>query len=126
MIDSGTPSSWIPREFYNNVVKELKKQIKLKPLYDHDLGQALCYEINKTIPWLVLTFHFEGGDLKFLAAQTTTSPQDGVYCFSMAWPTNDQNIFGSFAQTNILIGFDFDKKKKVVSFKQTDCTKQFQ
>jgi len=35
---------------------------------------------------------------------------------------NDPGVYGNYAQSNYLIGFDLDRQ--VVSFKPTDCTKQ--
>jgi hypothetical protein len=69
-----------------------------------------------------LTAHFEGADVQLMPIQTFIPPKDGVFCFAMAGTTDGEYIFGNFAQSNILIGFDLDKK--TISFKPTDCTNQ--
>ncbi|KAK7406001.1 hypothetical protein VNO78_07614 [Psophocarpus tetragonolobus] len=123
MIDSGTPATYLPPEFYDRLVQELKKQISLPPIRDDpSLGTQLCYKSETNLEGPILTAHFEGADVKLMPIQTFIPPKDGVFCFAMAGTTDGLYIFGNFAQSNILIGFDLDRR--TVSFKPTDCTKQ--
>ncbi|WJX54750.1 saccharopepsin [Trifolium repens] len=123
MIDSGTPATYIPQEFYDRLVEELKVQSNLIPIDDDpDLGTQLCYRSEINLEGPILTAHFEGADVQLMPIQTFIPPKDGVFCFAMAGTTDGEYIFGNFAQSNILIGFDLDKK--TISFKPTDCTNQ--
>lgn len=123
MIDSGTPATYIPQEFYDRLVEELKIQSSLLPIEDDpDLGTQLCYRSEANLEEPILTAHFEGADVQLLPIQTFIPPKDGVYCFAMAGSTDGDYIFGNFAQSNILMGFDLDRK--TISFKPTDCTTQ--
>ncbi|KAK7307961.1 hypothetical protein VNO77_41471 [Canavalia gladiata] len=123
MIDSGTPATYLPQEFYDRLIEELKVQSNLLPIDDDpDLGTQLCYRSETNLEGPVLTAHFEGADVQLLPIQTFIPPKDGVFCFAMIGTTDGDYIFGNFAQSNILIGFDLDRK--MVSFKPTDCTNQ--
>ena len=121
MIDSVTPETYLPQEFYDRLVEELKVQINLPPIHvDPDLGTQLCYKSETNLEGPILTAHFEGADVKLLPLQTFIPPKDGVFCFAMAGTTDGEYIFGNFAQSNVLIGFDLDRR--TVSYKATDCT----
>ncbi|KAJ7949814.1 Aspartic proteinase CDR1 [Quillaja saponaria] len=124
-IDSGTPPIILPEDFYNRLVVEVRNQIQMEPIEnDPELGPQLCYKTDKNLEGPILTAHFDGGaDVELTPTQTfIPPPKDGVFCLSMTNTTSDVGIYGNFAQVNYLIGFDLDKG--VVSFKQTDCTKQ--
>ncbi|KOM27655.1 hypothetical protein LR48_Vigan442s009100 [Vigna angularis] len=120
MIDSGTPATYLPQELYDRLVEELKVQSSLLPIADDpDLDTQLCYRSETNLEGPPLIAHFEGADVPLMPIQTFIAPKDGVFCFAMAGTTDGEYIFGNFAQSNILIGFDLDKK--LVSFKPTDC-----
>uniref|UniRef100_A0A0R0HKG8 Peptidase A1 domain-containing protein n=1 Tax=Glycine max TaxID=3847 RepID=A0A0R0HKG8_SOYBN len=117
-----TPETYLPQEFYDRLVEELKVQINLPPIHvDPDLGTQLCYKSETNLEGPILTAHFEGADVKLLPLQTFIPPKDGVFCFAMTGTTDGLYIFGNFAQSNVLIGFDLDKR--IVFFKPTDFTK---
>ncbi|KAI4295337.1 hypothetical protein L6164_035392 [Bauhinia variegata] len=123
MIDSGTPATYIPQDFYDRLAKEVKEQVSMSPIQDDpDLGSQLCYRSNNNLEGPLLTAHFEGADVPLMPIQTFIPPKQGVFCFAMAASTDGYQIFGNFAQSNLLIGFDLDRK--TVSFKPTDCTNQ--
>ena len=123
MIDSGTPATYMPQEFYDRLVEEVKSQISQTPFTnDPSLGTQLCYRSDKNLEGPILTAHLEGADVKLMPMQAFIPPKDGVFCFAMAGADDGMYIFGNFAQSNILIGFDLDRKK--VSFKPTDRTIQ--
>ncbi|KHN35117.1 Putative aspartic protease [Glycine soja] len=121
MIDSVTPATYLPQKFYDRLVEELKVQINLPPIHDDpDLGTQFCYRSETNLEGPILTAHFEGADVQLMPIQTFIPPKDGVFCFAMAGTTDGEYIFGNFAQSNVLIGFDLDRR--TVSYKATDCT----
>lgn len=103
---------------------ELKKQIPMKPVEDDpNLGTQLFYKskINLRLRGPILTLHSEGdADARLTPTQTFIPPRDWVFCFAMT--NSDGSIYGNFAQSNFLIGFDLETR--MVSFKPSDCTKE--
>ncbi|TKY71086.1 Aspartic proteinase CDR1 [Spatholobus suberectus] len=121
-IDSGTPPTILPTQLYVRVVAQVRSQVALTPITDdEDLGSELCYRTTNNLGGPVLTAHFEGADVKLSPIQTFISPKDGVFCLGFTNTSSDGGIYGNFAQSNYLIGFDLERQ--VVSFKPTDCTK---
>ncbi|KAK7307951.1 hypothetical protein VNO77_41459 [Canavalia gladiata] len=121
-IDSGTPPTILPQDLYDRVAAQVEKQVNLTPIRDDpDLGTQLCYRTTKNLNGPTLTAHFEGADVLLTPIQIFIPPKDGVFCFAFANDTGEVGIYGNFAQSNYLIGYDLDKK--VVSFKPADCTK---
>ena len=122
-IDSGTPPTILPQQLYDRVVAEVRSQVALRPIEDDpDLGSQLCYRTETILEGPMLTAHFEGADVQLTTTQIFIPPKDGVLCFGLTNTSSDGGIYGNFAQSNYLIGFDLDRQ--VVSFKPTDCTKQ--
>ncbi|QCD91771.1 aspartic proteinase CDR1-like [Vigna unguiculata] len=121
-LDSGTPPTILPTEFYDRVVAEVKNQVPMKPVVDDpSLGTQLCYRTKNNLGGPVLTAHFEGADVKLEPIQTFIPPKDGVFCLGFTNTSSDVGIYGNFVQSNYLIGFDLEAK--MVSFKARDCTK---
>ncbi|WVZ10186.1 hypothetical protein V8G54_014716 [Vigna mungo] len=121
-LDSGTPPTILPTQFYHRVAAEVKNQVAMKPVVDDpDLGTQLCYRTKNNLPGPTLTAHFEGADVKLEPFQTFVSPKDSVFCLAFTNTSSNGGIYGNFVQSNYLIGFDLEAK--VVSFKPTDCTK---
>ncbi|XP_019422058.1 PREDICTED: aspartic proteinase CDR1-like isoform X2 [Lupinus angustifolius] len=122
-IDSGTPPTILPQQLYDKVVNEVRNQVALEPIEnDQDLGSQLCYRttIIEEVPLLIA--HFEGADVQLTSTQTFIPPKDGVLCLGLTNTSSDGGIYGNFAQSNYLIGFDLERQ--IVSFKPVDCTKQ--
>ncbi|XP_028805681.1 aspartic proteinase CDR1-like [Neltuma alba] len=124
LLDSGTPPTILPQDFYDRLVSEVRKQVvSLEPIEDDpELGNQLCYRTNTNPNGPKLTAHFEGGDVVLNPIHTFIPPKDGVFCFAMTNTSSDVGIYGNFVQANYLIGFDLEAQ--VVSFKPMDCTKQ--
>lgn len=59
--------------------------------------------------------------MQLMATQTFSIIEEGLFCFEMDGESAEPYAFGNFSQSNILIGFDLDRK--TVSFMPTDCTK---
>jgi hypothetical protein len=123
LIDSGTPPTYLPQDLYDRVATEVRNRVPLKPISDDpSIGTQLCYRTKTNLNGPTLTFHFEGANVTLTPVQIFIPPKDGVFCLALAINSgNDPSIFGNFAQSNYLIGFDLEKQ--VVSFKPTDCTK---
>ncbi|MED6204546.1 hypothetical protein PIB30_010097 [Stylosanthes scabra] len=50
IIDSGTPTTYLPQDLYDQLVEELKVQSNLRPILDDpDLGTQLCYRNKRTV-----------------------------------------------------------------------------
>lgn len=126
ILDSGIPITYVPLDLHHRLMAEVMQQILLDPIVDNLM--SLCYKsenINLDAP--ILTVHFEGADVVLTPLHTFIPlpfPDDKVFCFGVyASPADQQfGIYGNFAQSNFLIGYDMEKM--MVSFKQTDCTKQ--
>ncbi|CAB4285642.1 unnamed protein product [Prunus armeniaca] len=120
LLVSGTQVTTIPQDFYDGLIPQVKKAVDptwLKPIEVNDTNPrdgALLY-YNTTMDQLKgpsLTVHFDGG------AKVQLSPAQAFYryhqhkllCFSVlnaTEATNDSvSIYGSYAQSNFLIGFD--------------------
>ncbi|XP_030469007.1 aspartic proteinase CDR1-like [Syzygium oleosum] len=123
IIDTGTPPTIVPRDFYNRLEAEVKRVVELTPIDDPQLRPQLCYGSDVQAKGPLLTAHFDG-KANVVLKQTSTfiEAKDGIFCFAMTSTDSPGGIFGNFAQTDHLIGFDLDKS--TVSFKPTDCTKQ--
>jgi len=121
-LDSGTPPTILPTQLYERVVAEVKNQVAMTPAKnDPELGSQLCYPTKNNLGGPILTAHFEGGNVTLEPIQTFISPKNGVFCLGFTNTSSDGGIYGGFAQSNYLIGFDLDAK--LVSFKPMDCTK---
>ncbi|XP_050907405.1 aspartic proteinase CDR1-like [Lathyrus oleraceus] len=123
MFDSGTPPIYLPNDFFDKVANEVRKRISMEPITDDpSLGTQLCYQTNTNLDGPNLTFHFEDADIVLTPIQTFVPPKDGVFCLAIYNQTEEVGIYGNFAQSNYLIGFDIEKE--LISFKPTDCTQQ--
>jgi hypothetical protein len=127
LVDSGTPPNILPQQLYDRVYDEVKNKVPLEPITDDpSLGPQLCYRTQTNLKGPTLTYHFEGANVHLTPIQTFIPPTPetkGVFCLAITNGSNsDPGIYGNFAQSNYLIGFDLDRE--VVSFKPTDCTKQ--
>jgi len=121
-LDSGTPPTILPTQLYDRVVAEVKNQVAMEPTVDDpDLGSQLCYGTKHNLRGPMLIFHFEGANVTLEPIQTLISAKDGVFCLGFTNTSSDVGIYGNFAQSNYLIGFDLEAQ--VVSFKPLDCTK---
>jgi len=127
LVDSGTPPNILPQQLYDRVYAEVRNKVPLKPITDDpSLGTLLCYRTQTNLKGPTITYHFEGANLLLTPIQTFVSPTPqtkGVSCLAINNGTDSNGgVYGNFAQSNYLIGFDLDRQ--VVSFKPMDCTKQ--
>lgn len=123
-LDSGTPPTIVPRDFYVRLESEVKTAVppELTPITNPTLGDQLCYGEGVQMKGPILTAHFDGnGDVQLKQKSIFIEAKPGVFCFALVPTDSDGGIFGNFAQTDYLIGFDIDQR--TISFKPTDCTK---
>jgi hypothetical protein len=124
LLDSGSPDMLMPRDFYDRFVAEVKHQIPLDPIVDD--GKQLCYRSELTnLDGPILTVHFEGADVVLTPVHIFIPYNGGIFCFTVRAFENVDNefgIYGGFAQSNFLIGYDMEEM--MISFKPADCTKQ--
>ncbi|CAL9003615.1 unnamed protein product [Prunus brigantina] len=123
-MDTGTPPTLIPQDFYDRLVAEVKSQIPMTPVEnDPSLGFQLCYKSKTNLKGPILTIHFQGdADVRLLPKQTFIPPREEVFCFAMQNVTSDGGVYGNFAQSDFFISYDLESS--VVFFKPTDCTKE--
>ncbi|KAM5550096.1 hypothetical protein ABKV19_001171 [Rosa sericea] len=122
VVDSGTPKTRLPNDFFDRVITQLRETVKLESfiLAPHNLS-TICFNYT-TLPKLpTVTLEFEGGEKLPLNEDQLFKKyeEDKAFCFMMVNSTADYGIFGGTLQTDFLIGFDLDRK--VVSFKPTNC-----
>lgn len=123
-LDSGALPMYMPQDFYDRLIAQVKQQIPLDPIVgDINVGTQLCYRSNdqNNFHGPILTVHFEGADVILTSIQAFPQYRDGIFCFSLLTSETDFGVYGSFVQSNFLIGYDIEKR--TVSFKPTDCTK---
>lgn len=122
MIDSGTPPTILPQQLYDRFVPQVRNRVALEPITDDpSLGFQLCYRTTTNLKGPNVMAHFEGGNVLLTPTQLFISPKDGVFCLGVTNGSSDGGIFGNFAQSNYLIGFDLERQ--MVSLKPMDCTK---
>ncbi|XP_058759754.1 aspartic proteinase CDR1-like [Vicia villosa] len=122
IIDSGTPVTVLPRNFYRRLESAVKKVVKLERFYTDAFN--LCYNTTSQPPnFPEITAHFSGANVKLDYNGAFTSLFEGVKCLSFrpSPRVNGLGLFGNIAQVNYLVGYDLTKK--IVSFKPTDCSK---
>jgi len=122
LIDSGTPTTLLPEDFYHRLMEQVRKKVALDPItFDPSLGFQLCYRTPTNLKGPTLTAHFEGADVLLTPTQIFIPVQDGIFCFAFSSTfSNEYGTYGSYLQSNYLIGFDLERQ--VVSFKATYCT----
>ncbi|KAG5054147.1 hypothetical protein JHK85_006657 [Glycine max] len=90
--------------------------------HDPRFEGLLCFRSGKIPEGPILTFHFEGASVQLMSTQTFFMIEEGLFCFGMDGVSAEPYAFGNFVQSNILIGFDLDRK--TISFMPTDRTKR--
>ncbi|XP_010268348.1 PREDICTED: aspartic proteinase CDR1-like [Nelumbo nucifera] len=122
VIDSGTPLTFLPPEFYPQLESALKAAINQEPVSGHHGSLRLCYRKTTDLVLPNITVHFTGADVVLTPLNTFIDWEDDIVCLAML-PYDDPGlgIFGTFSQVNFLVGYDITNQK--LSFKPTDCTK---
>ncbi|CAK9185240.1 unnamed protein product [Ilex paraguariensis] len=121
VIDSGSTLTLLPPDLYNRLVSAVKSTIKARPVKDPKLILSLCYSKLNVSSIPIITVHFRGGDLKLNPLNTFVRTSLFSICLGFA-PAGEIAIYGNLAQMNFYVGYDL--KKKMITFKPMDCTKQ--
>lgn len=124
IVDSGTTLTHLPKNLYTSLEAEMKKQMSLTPVADPERLQRLCYQMDDArIRGPIITLHFVGANVKLYPINNFLKVSKNVHCLGFV---SDKGvaILGNLAQVNFLVGFDL--KRKVVSFKRTDCSSYYQ
>ncbi|CAN4126082.1 unnamed protein product [Withania somnifera] len=108
ILDSGTVLTLFSPEIYVKLEAMVKGQIKLPTIVDPTGQLSLCYKSLSIEKIPIITMHF-------------SATSESSMCFAFAASYGVQ-IYGNIAQMNFLVGYDL--KRKTVSFKATDCSKQ--
>ncbi|KAI3448973.1 hypothetical protein Pfo_005638 [Paulownia fortunei] len=121
IVDSGTILTHLPKKLYYPLEAEVKKEIKLEHADSKEMLR-LCYKTpDGKMRGPIVTVHFVGANVKLYPANTFLKVSENVHCLGFV-PHDGVAIFGNLAQINFLVGYDL--RRKTVSFKQTDCSKQ--
>ncbi|WVZ02573.1 hypothetical protein V8G54_023379 [Vigna mungo] len=123
IIDSGTTLTLLPDDVYSKLESAVAHEVKLKRVKDPWKQLSLCYKgAFHELHAPVITLHFSGdADVKLTVDNSFIDSGDEVVCFAFM-ASKTFSIFGNFAQKNMLVGYDL--QKKTVSFKPTDCVRQ--
>lgn len=61
VVDSGTPPTLLPEDFYDRLVAEVREKIPTAPIEDDpSLRTQLCYKSKTNLRGPILMVHFEG------------------------------------------------------------------
>ncbi|XP_042486398.1 aspartic proteinase CDR1-like [Macadamia integrifolia] len=121
ILDSGTTLTFLPSDFYDNLVSEVKKSINAETVADPKGQLGLCYKVGSDIN-VSIAAHFTGADVQLKTLNAFVKISDEIVCFAFVPVKDDIAIFGNIAQNDFLVGHDLEARK--VYFKPTDCTKQ--
>ncbi|KAI9083870.1 hypothetical protein K1719_034128 [Acacia pycnantha] len=123
IIDSGTTLTYLPSEFYSDLVSEVEEAISAKKVDRSDLGLSPCYAYSDDLKIPDLTARFNGGDVKLSSSNSFVRVDEATLCFIFtdAGSVTNVPIYGNLVQTNFLVGYDIDAG--TVSFLPKDCTK---
>lgn len=120
IIDSGTTLTFLPTDFFDDLVNALGQAIQGRPVEDPFGTLQLCYQDDEHLNIPNITAHFTGADVQLMPVNTFIKVSEDVVCFAMVAADNVA-LFGNIAQGNYLVGYDLEEGK--VSFKPADCTK---
>ncbi|GAB4857951.1 hypothetical protein Ancab_015856 [Ancistrocladus abbreviatus] len=124
IIDSGTTLTFVPDEFFDNLVLALKKAIRAEPVPDPQGLLKLCYSNTVELKVPTITAHFTDADVDLKGSNTFIAVDEETVCLAMLSAESLGQgiaIFGNLSQMDYLVGYDVEEG--TVSFKPTDCSK---
>ncbi|XP_058762800.1 aspartic proteinase CDR1-like [Vicia villosa] len=122
LVDSGSPLTILPRNFYYRLESAVKKVVKLERFQDDTDEYKLCYKTtSEQSNFPVLTMHFSGADVKLYSNGVFLSLSERVKCFAFYPSDYGLGLLGNKAVMNHLVGYDL--KNNIMSFKPIDCSK---
>ncbi|XP_010558837.1 PREDICTED: aspartic proteinase CDR1-like [Tarenaya hassleriana] len=112
-IDSGTTLTFLPMDFYNQVVAEVDKVMNAEKVDMGKKGLSLCYRAaGNDVILPEIRMHFKGGDLRLKIQRDTV-------CFSFIGSPADSAIFGNMGQSDFAV--EYDRNAGTVSFAPREC-----
>ncbi|XP_016486879.1 aspartic proteinase CDR1-like [Nicotiana tabacum] len=115
VIDSGTTYTFFPTLFYNQFNTLVREAIKVEPWVDNSSSRlSLCYKDLKGTDIPPMTLHFIGADV-LLSGENIMPPilnSSKLQCLAFKRMV-DQSFFGNMAQSNFLVGYNFDKNDSI-------------
>ncbi|KAM7273490.1 hypothetical protein ACFE04_028154 [Oxalis oulophora] len=119
IIDSGTTLTMFPPEFFAKLKEAMAAQIDATPIPDPEGFLGLCYKMDDKLKLPKITMHFKNADVELKNVNSFIAVTDDTICFTFK-ENGSGAIYGNLAQLNFLVGYD--KEKKTLSFKPTDCS----
>ncbi|PWA85405.1 eukaryotic aspartyl protease family protein [Artemisia annua] len=105
IIDSGTTLTFIPDEFYSDLITSITNVIGLG--FDiPQWGFKFCYKnlnLGRVPP---MTFRFTGANVEVPPENMFLEIQKGVNCLAFSSAADGLAIFGNLMQRNMLVGYD--------------------
>ncbi|GJV44700.1 aspartic proteinase CDR1-like protein [Tanacetum coccineum] len=123
IIDSGTTLTYVPTEFYSDLITRITNVIG-NGIIDQPrppMGFHYCYKNLNIDRVPSVTFRFTGPDVEVPPKNMFFEIEKGVSCLALVFSDDGLAIFGNLSQRNMLVAYDLVNRK--VSFKPTDCTK---
>ncbi|GAV77572.1 Asp domain-containing protein [Cephalotus follicularis] len=122
IIDSGTTLTFLPLKLYAGLESAIVRMVRAKRVNDPNGVLNLCYNALSDSIVPPITVHFKGADVRLNPLNTFIEVAESVLCLAIKPITNGAAVYGNLAQMNFLVGYDLEKK--IISFKNTDCTMQ--
>ncbi|KAJ4721734.1 aspartic proteinase CDR1-like [Melia azedarach] len=123
IIDSGTTLTYLPQAFNSKLVSAVSSFINATPVAAPKDLLDLCYNFTASdFKFPEITVHFTSADVKLNPLHTFVRISEELSCLTFKGVDNGPAIYGNLMQKNFLVGYD--TRKRTVSFKPTDCTKQ--
>ncbi|XP_010558840.1 PREDICTED: aspartic proteinase CDR1-like [Tarenaya hassleriana] len=120
MIDSGTTLTFLPIDFYNQVVAVVEKVVNAEKVTVGKAGFNLCYKApGNDVILPEIQMHFKGADLKLSPSSSFPRLSPEVVCLSFFGSADNVSIYGNAGQADLLVGYD--RNAGTVSFMQQQC-----
>ncbi|KAL5805210.1 hypothetical protein ACOSQ3_032010 [Xanthoceras sorbifolium] len=131
IIDSGSAYTYIHPEVYKKVKELVMRAIRVRsakdPVPDAEL-KRLCYSHKRIVEIVppTIKFQFSGGvNLTLTRSNTFIKLADQIECLTIvSEPEPEQKlaVFGSYAQSNFMVGYDVLDQKKIFFMPNQGCT----
>ncbi|KAL6146792.1 hypothetical protein ACLB2K_057469 [Fragaria x ananassa] len=99
VIDSGTPVTRLPQDFFDRIVIQLKKMVKLESFVKNYVTSStsnLCFNTTTPPKLPTVSVHFDGGGkLQLAEKQLLYGEEEDVFCFGLAKHTIDGKDFSN-------------------------------
>ncbi|GKA74253.1 aspartic proteinase CDR1-like protein, partial [Tanacetum coccineum] len=103
IIDSGTTLTYVPAEFYHDLVKRITKVIGIGII---EMGFEFCYKNLNLNRVPSVTFRFTGADVEVPPENMFLEIEKGVSCLALVYSYDGLALFGNLSQRDMLVGYD--------------------